>query len=69
MNASLEIASLAGMLGWLALVIVGYSSYRLSWKKSVTMALVWAAIFVGVVGLVVLLRSSAGVGEAIGSFL
>jgi len=68
-NASLEIASLAGMLGWLALVIVGYSSYRLSWKKSVTMALVWAAIFVGVVGLVVLLRSSAGVGEAIGSFL
>ena len=61
MTTQLEAASLVAMIGWLALAILGYSSYRLNWKKSVTMALIWAAIFIGVFGLVVVIQ-----GEAIG---
>jgi hypothetical protein len=64
--SSLQLASLVATLGWLALAIVSYSSCRLHWKKSVTMALIWAAIFIGVALLVALLQGAASTGEAIG---
>ena len=66
MTDRLETARLIALLGWLVLVVAGYSSYRLHWKKSVTMALVWIAIFVGVVGLVALIQHFESAGEAIG---
>jgi len=34
-------------VGWLILVGAGLASYRLSWGRMVTMALVWVAIFLG----------------------
>lgn len=36
------------LLGWLLLAGSALASYRLSWKKSATLALAWAAIFTGV---------------------
>ena len=66
MNSQMETASLVALLGWLALAVSSYASYRLHWKKTVTLALVWAAIFVAAAGLVALIQGSASVGQAIG---
>ena len=46
-----SVVSLIAMIGWLILMGAGYSSYRVSGKNTVTMVLVWAAIF-GAVALV-----------------
>lgn len=43
--AALQIVSL---IGWLAVAVAAYASFRLDWKKSARMALLWIAIFVGV---------------------
>ncbi|HTN14888.1 MAG TPA: hypothetical protein VL094_08790 [Sphingomonadaceae bacterium] len=37
--------SIIALLGWLVLAVSAYSGYRLGWRKSLIMALVWAAIF------------------------
>lgn len=66
MNSQWETARIVALVAWLAVAIASYSSYKLHWRKSVTMALVWVAIFVGVFGLVALIQSSASVGEAVG---
>lgn len=34
-------------VGWLILVGAGLVSYRLGWRRLISMALVWAAIFLG----------------------
>ena len=39
------------LFGWLILAVSGLAAYRLNAKKAVVMALIWAAIFIGVVGL------------------
>jgi hypothetical protein len=52
--------SLVALLGWLIVALSGYASYRLNWKKSVTMALAWAAIFVGVAVLAAFFGGQAG---------
>lgn len=49
------IVSIVAMLGWLFLVGSAFASFRLSWGKTIQMALTWLAIFVGatlLVGLV-----------------
>lgn len=35
------------LLGWLIIAGAAYASFRLDWKKSARMALVWIAIFTG----------------------
>jgi hypothetical protein len=39
---------LVALLGWLILAGSAFASYRLGWKESVRMGLVWAGIFVAV---------------------
>lgn len=39
--------SVVSMLGWLVLAIVSFASFRLSWGKTMQLALVWLAIFGG----------------------
>ncbi len=34
--------------GWLFLAASAFASYRLSWRKGVLYALIWASIFAGV---------------------
>ncbi|MDJ0977747.1 MAG: hypothetical protein QNI87_04360 [Erythrobacter sp.] len=41
------VISLIAMVGWLIVVSAGFASYRLSWGKTVQLALVWVAIFGG----------------------
>jgi hypothetical protein len=36
------------LLGWLILAGSAFASYRLGWKESVRLGLVWAGIFVAV---------------------
>ncbi|MGV2496352.1 hypothetical protein [Pelagerythrobacter aerophilus] len=43
--AALQMVSL---IGWLVVAVAAYASFRLDWKKSVRMALLWIVIFVGV---------------------
>ena len=38
---------IVALLGWLVLVGSSLAAYRLNWRKTVTMALVWTAIIVG----------------------
>ena len=38
---------IVALVGWLALMLSAYASYRLEWKQTVKMALVWACIFAG----------------------
>lgn len=35
------------LLGWLVLAASAFASYRLNWRKSAVLVLVWAAIFTG----------------------
>lgn len=56
MNPNIDMLSIVAMCGWLALMIMGFASYRLSWKKTVTIALWWAAIFAGMTALISLIR-------------
>ena len=44
--------SIVSLTGWLVLAIGAFAGYKLHWKKSLVMALVWVAIFAGVTGLV-----------------
>ena len=39
---------LVALFGWLILAGSAFASYRLGWKESVRMGLVWAGIFVAV---------------------
>ncbi len=40
--------SIVALLGWLILALGAYRSRRIDGKKSLTMALTWGAIFLGV---------------------
>jgi len=39
--------SIVAMLGWLILALGAFASFKLSWRKGVSYALVWAAVFAG----------------------
>ena len=39
--------SIVAMVGWLVLMMSSFASFKLGWSKTIQMALVWAAIFVG----------------------
>ena len=41
------IVSMIALLGWLVLAGSALASYRLNWGKTVQLALMWLAIFVG----------------------
>ena len=69
MNPQIDTLSLVALTGWLVLMIAGYSSYRLNWSKTVTMALIWFGIFFAVAGVIALVQGSADAGEAIGPSL
>ena len=56
MSADLDMLSITAMCGWLALMVMSFASYRLSWKRTVTIALVWAAIFAGLTAAISLAR-------------
>ena len=43
-----DLVSIVALSGWLILALSALAAYRLSWKKGLVMALVWAAIFFGV---------------------
>ncbi|MGN6497115.1 MAG: hypothetical protein ACTHKM_10110 [Tsuneonella sp.] len=40
--------SLVALGGWLILAASAFASYRLNWRESVRLALIWAGIFVAV---------------------
>ncbi|VVT15516.1 hypothetical protein [Erythrobacter sp. EC-HK427] len=40
--------SIIGLVGWLALAAGAYRSYQIDTSDTIRMALIWAAIFVGV---------------------
>jgi hypothetical protein len=42
------VVQLVALLGWLILAGSAFASYRLGWKESVRMGLVWAGIFVAI---------------------
>lgn len=46
--SEVQIVSLVAMIGWLVLVGAGYRSYRAGGRKSITFALIWVALFLGV---------------------
>ncbi|WP_169829109.1 hypothetical protein [Tsuneonella mangrovi] len=39
---------IVALFGWLILAASGFASYRLGWRESIRMALLWAGIFVAV---------------------
>ena len=39
--------SIVAMAGWLILMMGSFASFKLGWSKTIQMALIWAAIFVG----------------------
>lgn len=43
-----QIVHIVYLVGWLILAGGALAAYRFSWQKGLKMALVWAAIFVGV---------------------
>jgi len=43
-----SVVRLVALIGWLILVGSAFASYRLSWRKGLKLALIWAAIFLGV---------------------
>jgi hypothetical protein len=49
------VVSIIAMVGWLLLVGSSFASFRLGWSKTIQIALVWLAIFVGATLLVGLL--------------
>lgn len=46
--SQIQTVQLVAMIGWLVLVGSALASYKLSWRKGLTMALAWVAIFIGV---------------------
>ena len=40
-----QVMSLVAMTGWLVLMLAGYRSYKVNGTKTLTMALIWMAIF------------------------
>ena len=48
--------SIVALTGWLILALGSLAAYRLSWKKSIVLALTWAAIFAGVTGFITVVR-------------
>ncbi len=44
----LATVQIVALIGWLVLAMSAYASFRLDWKQSVRMALIWIAIFGGV---------------------
>lgn len=46
------IVSIVALVGWLVLASSALASFKLGWSKTVQMALVWVAIFVGLTLLV-----------------
>ena len=42
------VVHLVALVGWLILVGSAFASFRLGWKETVRLALVWAGIFVAV---------------------
>lgn len=42
-----QMISLVALVGWLVVVASGYASFRVGARQTVTMALVWLAIFLG----------------------
>ena len=69
MNPQVDTLSLVALSAWLVLMIASYSSYRLHWSKTVTIALVWFGIFFAVAGVIALVQGFEGAGEAIGRSL
>ena len=43
-----DTVQIVALIGWLILCVSALSARRLSWKKGLSMALVWLTIFVGV---------------------
>lgn len=43
-----SVIQIVALLGWLVLAIGAFASFRMPWRQSLRMALVWAAIFTGV---------------------
>lgn len=46
---------IVALIGWLALMISVYASYRLNWQQTLRLVLIWACIFAGMTFLVSLL--------------
>lgn len=44
----LDTLRIVSLIGWLAVAVAAYASFRLDWKKSARLALVWIAIFAGI---------------------
>lgn len=55
MSSTYTIVSIVAMVGWLLLVSSAFASFRLGWGKTIQLALIWLAIFVGATMLVGLL--------------
>lgn len=43
-----DAVQVVALVGWLALMLGVYASYRLNWKETVRLVLIWACIFAGV---------------------
>jgi hypothetical protein len=56
MNSQFDMLSIAALCGWLALAVMSFASFRLSWKKGVTIALAWAAIFAALTAIITFTR-------------
>ena len=44
----LAVVQIVATIGWLVLAISALASFRMNWKQSVRIALIWFAIFSGV---------------------
>ena len=53
-----QTVQLVALIGWLILAGSALASFKLSWKKGLRMALVWAVIFVSVFLLFDLVRGT-----------
>jgi len=65
-NQSPDMLSIVALCGWLVLALSSYAAYRFNLRKTVTMALAWAAIFAGMTAIIALIQESASIGETIG---
>lgn len=46
--SDINAVQIVALLGWLLLAGSAFAGYRLGWKESIRMALIWAGIFVAV---------------------
>ena len=46
--SEIDTVQIIALTGWLVLCVSAFSARRLSWRKELSMALIWVAIFVGV---------------------